>query len=110
MCMSPGQVLFLVQVLEEGRFTDELRLLTHLLTRMSRLGQFDLQDAEGGPHDLTVTEVLPTHKQASVYSGDSRSSSSRDVRIIKLQLNNPSFTWFSMKALTLCSIPSQVNS
>ena len=62
-CVLPGQVLVLVEVLEEGRLTDELLLLTHLLTGASRVGQFDLQGAEGGPHHLTVAEVLTTQTE-----------------------------------------------
>ena len=55
---SPCQVLVLVEVLEEGGLTDELLLLTHLLTGASRLSQLHLQGAEGGPHHLAVAEVL----------------------------------------------------
>lgn len=62
-CVPPGQVLVLVEVLEEGRLTDELLLLTHLLAGASRLGQPDLQGAEGGPHHLTVAEVLTRRKK-----------------------------------------------
>lgn len=54
----PGQVLVLVEVLEEGRFTDELLLLAHLFAGVSRLCQPDLQSAEGRPHHLSVAEVL----------------------------------------------------
>ena len=64
-CVPPGQVLVLVEVLEEGRLTDELLLLTHLLTGAPGLGLFDLQGAEGGPHHLTVTEVLEETQRKS---------------------------------------------
>lgn len=61
----PGQVLVLVEVLEEGGLTDELLLLTHLLAGASRLGQLDLQGAEGGPHHLAVAEVLTTQRNVT---------------------------------------------
>lgn len=57
-CVPPGQVLVLIEVLEERGLADELLLLTHLLTGASGLGQFDLQRAERRPHHLAVTEVL----------------------------------------------------
>lgn len=60
--VPPGQVLVLVEVLEEGRLADELLLLTHLLAGVSRLGHSHLHGAEGGPHDLTVAEVLATRR------------------------------------------------
>lgn len=58
MCAPPGQVLVLVEVLEEGRLTDELLLLAHLLAGASGLCQSDLQGAEGRPHHLSVAKVL----------------------------------------------------
>lgn len=54
----PDQVLVLVEVLEEGRLTDQLLLLTHLLTGLSRFGHLHLQGAERRPHHLAVAEVL----------------------------------------------------
>ncbi len=62
MCVPPGQVLVLVEVLEEGGLTDELLLLTHLLAGAAGLGQLDLQSAERRPHHLTVAEVLTTQR------------------------------------------------
>lgn len=59
-CVVPGQILVLVEVLEEGRFTDELLLLTHLFTGLSGFGHLDLQSAERRPHHLAVAEVLTT--------------------------------------------------
>lgn len=59
-CVPPGQVFVLVEVLEEGRLADELLLLTDLLTGAAWISQFDLQGAERRPHHLTVAEVLTT--------------------------------------------------
>lgn len=80
-CVPPGQVLVLVEVLEEGGLTDELLLLTHLLTGATRLGQFDLQSAERRPHHLAVAEVLTTQ---------------RDGNTVMLLKNRSSYkqTWF----------------
>lgn len=61
--VPPGQVLVLVEVLEEGGFTDELLLLAHLLAGASRLCQPDLQGAEGRPHHLSVAKVLQGGKK-----------------------------------------------
>lgn len=52
------QVLFLVEVLEEGRLADELALLAHLLAGLPGLSQLHLQGAKGRPHHLAVAEVL----------------------------------------------------
>lgn len=54
----PFQVFVFVQVLEKGGLADQLCLLTHLFTRLTQVSLFDLQSAEGRPHDLTVAEVL----------------------------------------------------
>lgn len=64
--VPPGQVLVFVEVLEERRLADELLLLTHLLAGAAGLGQPDLQSAEGGPHHLTVAEVLTTQRHRFV--------------------------------------------
>lgn len=58
LCAPPGQVLVLVEVLEEGWLTDELLLLAHPLAGASGLCQPDLQSAEGRPHHLSMAEVL----------------------------------------------------
>lgn len=52
------QVLFLVEVLEEGRLADELALLAHLFAGLPGLSQLHLQGAKGRPHHLAVAEVL----------------------------------------------------
>lgn len=107
-CVPPGQVLVLIEVLEEGGLADQLLLLTHLLAGAPWLGQPYLQSAEGGPHHLTVAEVLATQSDVTLmgitlllFYGE-----------LGLEMIDASTgrTWFSMKALTLCSIPSQVNS
>lgn len=45
-------------MLEEGRLTDELVLLTDLLAGLPGLGKFYLQGTQGRPHHLPVAEVL----------------------------------------------------
>lgn len=55
---SLQQVLFLVEVLEEGRLTDELALLAHLFAGLPGLSQLHLQGAKGRPHHLAMAEVL----------------------------------------------------
>lgn len=60
-CAPPGQVLVLVEVLEEGWLTDELLLLAHPLAGASGLCQPDLQSAEGRPHHLSMAKVLRNH-------------------------------------------------
>lgn len=52
------QVLVLVEMLEEGRLTDELVLLTCLLAGLPGLSKFYLQGTQGRPHHLPVAEVL----------------------------------------------------
>ena len=73
--VPPGQVLVLVEVLEERGLADELLLLAHLLTRAARFGQLDLQSAEGGPHDLAVTEVLTTQHRVTKQNHYHRNAS-----------------------------------
>lgn len=67
-CAPPGQVLVLVEVLEEGGLTHELLLLAHLLAGASWLGQPDLQGAERGPHHLSVAEVLEETRRKHVWT------------------------------------------
>ncbi len=65
--LVPEQILVFIEMLEEGGFTDQLLLLTHLLTGFTCWSQSDLHGAERRPHDLTVTEILHTHTHTHTH-------------------------------------------
>lgn len=68
MCAPPGQILVLVEVLEEGRLTDELLLLAHLFAGASGLCQPDLQSAEWRPHHLSMAKVLKKEPRKTLFT------------------------------------------